>query len=509
MQQLSGMDASFLYGETPRAHMAGAGLNIYDQSTAPGGQVTFKGILTHIQSRLPAARVFRQRLVRVPFDLDHPYWIDDPAFDLEFHVRHIALPKPGDWRQLCIQVARLISRPLDLDRPLWELYVIEGLDNVDRVPKGSFALLTKFHHAAIDGMSGVELNNAIHDHSPDPEPTILEDRWSPDQIPSTTQLVGRAGLNNVARPMHFARVMGRTLPQLGRLQNQIRRRTISPPTTTIPRTRWSGPVSAHRVFDGVPFDLEAMKAIKRSVEGATVNDVVLTVVGGALRRYLLENNELTSDPLIAMAPISVRSEAERGAAGNLVSGMFVTLGTDIADPRVRLEAVRTSTHSQKEFMNAVGARTLVDFAELMPGGLVGLGARTSARLSLANRLRPIFNATVTNMPGPQQPLYMAGAKCVAQYGVGMIVDGMGLIHPVVSYCGEITISFTSDREMMPDPAFYAQCLQRSFDDLAAATVGASNAPAKKPAKRAAPRRPRSTAKPRSSTPRRRTPAGTP
>jgi WS/DGAT/MGAT family acyltransferase len=298
------------------------------------------------------------------------------------------------------------------------------------------------------------------------------------------------------------------VPQLGRLQNQIRRQTISPPTTTIPRTRWSGPASAHRVFDGVRFDLDAMKSIKHTLDGATVNDVVLTIVGGALRTYLLFNNELQSDPLIAMAPISVRSEDERGAAGNLVSGMFVTLGTNIADPRARLEAVRESTHSQKEFMNAVGARTLVDFAELLPGGLVGLGARTAGRLSLANRTRPIFNATVTNMPGPQHPLYMAGAKCVAQYGVGMIVDGMGLIHPVISYCGEMTIAFTSDREMMPDPAFYAQCLQQSFDELAAATIGTTNTSAKAPAKRAAPRRSTRKANTRSTTRKRPAPAAT-
>ena len=154
MQQLSGMDASFLYAETPRAHMAGGGIAIYDPSTAPDGRVTFKGILDHIDKRLHEARVFRQRLVRVPFDLDHPYWIEDPDFDLEFHVRHIALPAPGDWRQLCIQVARLVSRPLDLDRPLWEFYVVEGLDNVEGVPRGSFAVVTKVHHAAIDGMSG-------------------------------------------------------------------------------------------------------------------------------------------------------------------------------------------------------------------------------------------------------------------------------------------------------------------------------------------------------------------
>lgn len=468
--QLTGFDSAFLYAETPRAHMAGGGVAIYDPSTAPGGKVTFKGILAHLESRLHEARMFRQRLVRVPFDLDHPYWIEDPDFDLEFHVRHIALPKPGDWRQFCIQVARLVSRPLDLGRPLWEFYVIEGLDNVEGVPKGSFAVITKVHHAAIDGMSGMEMTSAIHDDSPDAAPPEPDTSWRPGSIPSTAQLLWRAGFNNARRPMHFARVMGRTIPVLGRLQNQLRRRTIELPPTTIPRTRWSGPVTAHRVFDGVSFRLDDMRTIKQSVPNATINDVVLTVVGGGLRNYLLSTDELPHDPLIAMAPISVRSEAERGQAGNLVSGMFTTLGTDIADPLERLTAVREATHKSKEFANAIGARTLLDFADLMPGGLVGLGARTSARLSLANRMRPVFNTTVTNMPGPRHPLYLAGAQMVAMYGAGMITDGMGLIHPVMSYCGDITISFTSCREMLPDPGYYAQCLTGSFESLAKATA---------------------------------------
>ena len=229
-------------------------------------------------------------------------------------------------------------------------------------------------------------------------------------------------------------------------------------------------MSAHRVFDGVRLQLDDLRAIKGTVPGATINDVVLTIVGGGLRRYLLAKDELPADPLIAMAPISVRSEDERGAAGNLVSGMFTTLGTDVADPFDRLAAIREATHKSKEFANALGARTLLDMADLMPGGLVGLGARTSARLSLANRLRPIFNTTVSNMPGPRHKLYMAGAELVSIYGIGMIVEGMGLIHPVLSYCGDITISFTSCREMLPDPDFYADCLQNSFDELSGATV---------------------------------------
>jgi hypothetical protein len=188
-----------------------------------------------------------------------------------------------------------------------------------------------------------------------------------------------------------------------------------------------------------------------------------------------------------MAPISVRSADERSAAGNLVSGMLTTLGTDIAEPLARLEAVRNGTHESKEFANALGARTLVDFADLMPGGLVGFGARTSARMSLANQLRPVFNTSVSNMPGPRHTLYMAGAELVAMYGAGMITDGMGLIHPVMSYRGDITISFTSCRDMLPDPAVYAQCLRESFDDLAAATIRPKPA-AKRQAPRKAPAR---------------------
>ena len=470
MQQLSGMDASFLYAETPKAHMAGGSVAIYDPSSAPGGRVTFKGILQHIEDRLHEARMFRQRLVRVPFDLDHPYWIEDPDFDLEFHVRHIALPKPGDWRQLCIQAARLVSRPLDLDRPLWELYVIEGLDNVAGVPPGSFALVTKVHHAAIDGMSGMEMTSAIHDDEPVAEPPVAERPWQPERAPATTELLTRAGMNNAARPMHAGRVLARAVPQLGRLQRQLRARTIAPPPTNIPRTRWSGPVSAHRVFDAADFELDGLRRVKETVPGATVNDVVLTIVGGALRSYLEDKGELPTDPLIAMAPISVRSESERSAAGNVISAMFTTLGTDIADPFDRLVAVREGTHNSKEFAQALGARTLVDIAELMPGGLVGFGTRASARLSLANRMRPVFNTSVSNMPGPRHPLYFAGAQLLHMYIVGMIVDGMGLIHPVTSYCGDITISFTSCREMLPDPAHYADCLRTSFDELAAATI---------------------------------------
>jgi diacylglycerol O-acyltransferase len=216
MQQLSSLDASFLYFETPNAPMHVGGIMIYDQSTAPGGKVTFRGILSNFEKRLHLARCFRQRLAYVPFNLDHPYWIEDPDFDLEFHVRHIALPKPGDWRQLCIQAARLHSRPLDHNHPLWEIYVIEGLDNVPELPKGSFAIVFKIHHAAIDGVTGAEIISALHDLDPASEPPQAKKEWSPDSVPGDGELLTRTMFNNVIYPLRLGRIMGESVPAMAR-----------------------------------------------------------------------------------------------------------------------------------------------------------------------------------------------------------------------------------------------------------------------------------------------------
>jgi WS/DGAT/MGAT family acyltransferase len=469
MQQLSGLDASFVYFETPSAPMHVAALTIYDQSTAPGGAVRFKSILDDIDGRLHLSRVFRQKMVQVPMGLDHPYWVEDSNFDLEFHVRHVALPKPGDWRQLCIQVARLHSRGVDLNHPLWEVYVIEGLDNVEGVPPGSFALLQKTHHAAVDGVSGMEIMSALNDQEPDAERPVDTGEWRPEPDPDPWSLLMRAGVNNAKRPMHFARVLGRTVPTLGKAQQRMRRNELKPPVVGVPRTRFNGSVSAHRVFDACFLPLADIRAIKSTEPGATVNDAVLTIVGGALRRYLTDKGELPETSLIAMAPISVRSDDQRKAAGNQVTAMLVTLGTDIADPRERLAAVRQSTHEQKEFSTAIGAPQLSGYSEFLPGGLAALAARTASRFEMANRSVPMINTVVTNVPGPQVPLYSGGARLVRMTGLGPIGDGMGLIHPIVSYCGELCISFTACREMLPDPAFYARCLQESFDELALAT----------------------------------------
>jgi diacylglycerol O-acyltransferase len=468
MQQLSGQDASFLYFETPNAPMHIGSFALYDPSTA-AGPLDYQTIVDNTAQRLHRARCFRQRVVRVPLDLDHPYWIEDPDFDLEFHVRHIALPKPGDWQQLCTQVARLQARPLDLTRPLWELYVIEGLESIPGLPHGSFALLTKIHHAAIDGVSGAELAAAIHDLAPAAKPPPPDAPWRPDEVPGARELLLRTLGHRALGPLKVGRLLLEAVPAAVRAREEQRKHPVEP--VGVPRTRWNAPISPHRSIGGVDLDLGVVREIKKSVAGATVNDAILSIVGGAQRRYLTAKGELPEHALVAMAPISVRDAAEKGAAGNRVSVMTVGLGTDTADPAERLRLVHRRAAGSKAFNQAVGSRLFSDVQEVIPGSLSGLVARFYTRFGLANRVEPFFNCVVTNVPGPQFPLYSAGARLVANYGLGPILDGLGLIHPIFSYCGRITIAFTACRAMLPDPRFYEDCLRTSFDELRDATVG--------------------------------------
>jgi WS/DGAT/MGAT family acyltransferase len=462
VQQLSGLDASFVYSETASTPNHIAGLYVYDPSGVPGG-VTFESILANIEERLRLARSFRQRLVRVPFDLDHPYWVEDEAFDLEFHVRQLALPRPGDWRQLCAQTARLHARPLDLTRPPWEITVIEGVDAVEGLPPGCFALLWKTHHAAIDGMSGVEILNAVHDTEPEGVQVEGEDPWRPEPVPGVVGLLARATVRNALNPFKASRVVGRAAPALRPLLGQLRRGEVKLPQR-VPPTRFNAPVTPHRVFDGRIVPLAEMKRVRKAVPGATVNDAVLTVVGGALRHYLGDKGELPADPLVTMVPVSIRSADAKAAAGNQVTIMPASLATDVADPVARLAAVHASTASSKQLTQAIDARTLTEASELLPGMLIGLDTRAAARM--ANRMP--FNTTITNVPGSPVPLYFCGALMKRSYGLGPVVHGGGLFHTVGSYEQDFMIAFTACRELLPDPATYADCIQTSIDELSAA-----------------------------------------
>ncbi len=470
MEQMSGLDASFLYLESPTTPMHVGSLVVYDQSLAPDGVVRFREILDLIGERVALARCFRQKVVRVPLDLDHPWWVEDEDFDLEHHVRHIALPKPGDWRQLCILTARLVSLPLDPTRPLWELWVIEGLDAVEGYPPGSFAVVSKIHHAAIDGMSGAEIFAALHDPEPGAHREIA-DEWRPEPEPSPLELLARAGIGNVTRPLAGLQALGRLVPAVGRTVRSLRRGDAGLPRLRPPITRFNTTVSSHRVFEGRRFALTDVKRVRSLVPGATVNDVVLAVVGGALRRYLSHHDELPDRSLVAMAPVSTRPPERAGRGGNEVSSLFVPLGTDIADPVGRLEAVHRATRASKELDRAIGARVLTDFGRFGPMRLASLAARLYTRTGLARRTGMPMNCVVTNVPGPQFPLYMGRARVLDIYGIGPILDGMGLIHPVMSYDGGLTISFTGCRDQMPDPGVYAAFIEASMGEYLAAVAG--------------------------------------
>lgn len=467
MRQLQGMDASFVALETRNSPMHIGSILIYDPATAPGGFVRFKDILAFFDSRKQLSRTIRQRMVRVPFDLDYPYWIEDPDFDLEYHVRHIALPKPGDWRQLCIQAARIFARPLDLTRPPWEFTVVEGLDNVPGVAPGSFAMVTKVHHAAIDGMSGIDLMEAMHTLDPKAPAPKEPDSWKPEKVPGPVELLGKSYVSALLNPMKQLEVAAKAAPGLAKAIAGLAKKEFSLHGEMIaPKTRFNKTISLGRVVEGRSVPLAEIKAIRTAVPGAKVNDVFLTVVGGAMRKYLLAHNDLPKKTLTAMAPISVRSAGEKGDMGNQVAAMIAPLGTHIADPLERLAYVQAQTTNSKAVTDAVGARNMTEMSKVSPALFMALGAQLFTRLGLANRgVGPPFSTVVTNVPGPPVPIYSSGARLESMMGLLCLNDGLGLGHVVQSYCAEATIAFTACRKLMPDPEFYAQCIEDSFTEL--------------------------------------------
>ncbi|MGN6496019.1 MAG: WS/DGAT/MGAT family O-acyltransferase [Tsuneonella sp.] len=484
MRQLQGMDASFVALETKNSPMHIGSLLIYNPATAPGGFVRYKDILAFFESRLQLSRTVRQRLVRVPFDLDYPYWIEDPDFDLEYHVRHVALPKPGDWRQLCIQAARIFARPLDLTRPPWEFTIIEGIDGIEGVAKGSYAMVTKVHHAAIDGMSGIDLMEAMHTLDPAAPPPESADTWKPEKVPSPAELLGKSYFNAVTNPLKQLEAAAKAAPGLAKALKGIVAQEFDVSGEMIaPKSRFNKVISAHRVVEGRSVPLADIKAIRALAPGAKVNDVFLAIIGGAMRKYLAAHNDLPAKTLTAMAPISVRSKDEKGDKGNQVAAMIAPLGTHIEDPVERLKFVHARTVNSKAMTDAIGARNMTEVSKVSPALYMSLGAQLYTRLGLANRMGPPFTTVVTNVPGPPVPIYSAGARLESMMGLICLTDGMGLAHVVQSYTDEATIAFTACRELMPDPEFYAHCIEQSFEELrdtASAAAGKGDAKASPP-----------------------------
>ena len=475
MQQLSWTDDMMLRAETPATPLQIQLLLIYDPSTAPGGKVTFKGILEELDARLHLADVFRRRLTELPGGLHRPYWVDDPSFDLEYHVRHIGLPQPGDWRQLCIQVARLHARQVDLRRPPWEITVIEGLNSVPGVPKGSFAMVLKLHHCAVDGMASVQMIAALHDLAADsPRPAGPDTPWRPDALPSTADLLARTAINAALHPLRAGTVLASSAPKVVSGLAGLPRKLVGGVASRVatgsrpsfaPKTRFNQTVSPHRVFEARFHDLADFKRIKASVPGSTVNDVALAYVGGALRKYLDGHGELPDESLVAACPISLREAGDKGSNGNVLFGRLQTLGTDIADPLERLAAIAEASAGSRSESDQSTRTQLVDLIGTVPTALLGITAKAASVLPFSGPT--IANTTVTNVPGPTEPIFFSGARLVRAAGLGPLVAGLNLIHVVASYNGTLSISATADRDALPDPAKYAECMEKAFQELLA------------------------------------------
>jgi WS/DGAT/MGAT family acyltransferase len=472
MKQLGILDSAFVNLEQTNTPQHVGGLGIYDPSTAPGGFVRFKDVIASFERRLGDLPLFRTRLVEVPGGLDRPYWVKDANFDVEFHLRHIALPEPGDWRQLCIQTARLHSRPLDMSRPLWEAYIIEGLDNIPNLPKGCFAVYTKMHHSLVDGAGGASFMTALHDLVPNPEYSSdsgAEPRLV-DTTPSVGELLTKATINSVKNTVQLITGSARSARDLSKYVLDIARKQIPAPDISAPKTILNKPVGPHRVFDAAEFPLDGFKDIKNAT-GVTVNDVALGVISGALLRYLTAKGEVPAKGSLAAAlPLNMRTRRGDTEENNQVGSVFASLHTDIADPVERVIAIRESTEIAKASSDSspmVDALKLAGvFSPVFSKAVAGFWSRNE----LSRHIPMNISTCISNVPGPDFPLYCAGARMVDYYALGVLTPGMGIFHLVFSYFGKITLSVLADRDIMPDPEFYHDCLVASYEELYAAAV---------------------------------------
>ena len=468
MRQLTSLDVQFLALENARQVGHVGSLAILDPSTAPGGRLGCADVKSLLRERLPVLPPLRWRLAEVPLGLDYPYWVDDGEFDLDYHVRELALARPGSDGQLAAQTARIMSRPLDRARPLWELYVIEGLES------GAVGVLTKIHHAVVDGLSGAEIMGLLLDLAP-------EGRELPEVVPNHAghapgglELFARGLLGVPRYPMRMLRSLPAAIPNLdqtpfgvlpgagtlSRLAARVSRDGGRGSTNLVaPKTSFNAPVSPHRRFVFGKLPLADVKAVKNA-HGVTVNDVVVSICAGAVRNWLVAHEELPEDPLVAQIPVSVRTDEQWGTFGNRILLMAAPLRTDIEDPVERLQATHESLLVMKERHRALPAALLQDANHFVPPAVFARAARLTFAFSTSRTGRPTWNLVISNVPGPQFPLYLAGARLEANYPVSVITDGMGLNITVMSYMGSLDFGLVADRDQMPD-------LERVLDGLRA------------------------------------------
>lgn len=466
MKQLTGADVSFLLMETPNNYGHVNGLSIYDRPSPDFDP--FTEVRKRLNIMVGHLEPLRRKLVPVPFDLDRPYWVEDDDFDIDFHVRHLGLAPPGAADQLAEQVARIVGRPMDRSRPLWEAYVIEGLAD------GRWALLQKTHHATIDGASGVIMLKMFTETSPDAVFEYEERPWKGEEPPSQAELLQRATRNLFLNPLRGMRLglgmvrdmansMGVTgvgdaaskvrdgVGAIGKLSDPTSdtRQTVNIPVTPAPPTPWNKAVSPHRRFAMRSASLSNLKRLKE-VTGGTLNDIVMAICAGALRAYLIEHDALPKDPLRAMVPVSIRTGEEADPWTNRVSGIVAELPTNCDDPLERVRLCRAAMDVAKRQFDLMPADALAEATDYTSPVVAASALRLVSRLKLANRMNSPINVLISNVPGPREDLYFAGAKLDAYIPVSTINDGAGLNITVHSYNDRLDFGMISDRYLVPD-----------------------------------------------------------
>ncbi len=482
MQQLSGLDNSFLVMEAG-GQLGHVGSLIFFDSAGLKGRSFKDALRSTIEDRLHLLGPYRRRLVEVPLDLDRPFWIEDPDFDMDFHFRHIAVPPPGDDHQVSELISRIHARALDRSRPLWEIYVIEGLAD------GRVALYTKIHHCTIDGVSGAQMTQVLLDQDPEGDVVPLpEEPWQPDSIPRTSEMVARGITGLITQPGRIARTAYRTarglwesneaaaaaahaigldrLPLAGGIF-----RTTGPevdadriPQTPAPRTPFNRSITPHRRFCFFSMSLTRFKELKRTL-GVTLNDTVMAVSAAALRSYLEERGELPEDPLIAMVPVSVRSDSEQNEYANRVTSILGELATDEADPLVRVERIHRAMTRSKRMQQAMPATMLTDWTEVATPLILAQAARIAARTKILDRMNPPFNVIISNVPGPRESLYCGGAEMETYYPVSAVAEGQGLNITVISYKDRLDFGVIACRELVPDVWKFKALFAEGLEEL--------------------------------------------
>nr|WP_321243534.1 wax ester/triacylglycerol synthase family O-acyltransferase [uncultured Psychroserpens sp.] len=462
IQQISGSDAAFLYAESPTSPMHIATLNIVE------GSLKFEDFKAIIASKLHLIPKFRQRLLNVPMNLDYPYWVDDPNFDLDLHLNRIKLPDPSNWKTLRTLTSSLFSSPLDLRRPLWSVHFIEGIDEIAQVPKGSVAIVTKVHHVMIDGSSGVGLLGVLYDSDENgkekkrskPKP------FNPEPLPDELSLLLKSSYGFLKNPFKVPKTVSETVFNFVKSKAASKlsiQKEFSSTKFPVPITVFNGKISAKRTWGTAILSFDRINAL-RKIMGGSINDVILAICAGAIRRYLVEKEKLPLHPLVANVPISIRTDDSK-EMNNQIANMMIQLATHIEDPLERLEYIQEQTMLGKSRHNTMGAKTLAKMADVVPFGLANLAAGLYSKYNMKDLHRPPFNVTITNVPGPRGLLYLNGHKVVSIFGLTPVVDGFGLIIAAFSYNGQVSITTTSDAKTMPDADVFSKYIRESANEL--------------------------------------------